>query len=108
MVCKGLASGPPGRRRGARPRREAEGAGHGSAPSAAEAAGPRGRLLARRSLAHGKRRDAAARRRRGAVGRARPESVTVKCGPHTVRLGSSGKPQALDVPCGSALDVGDK
>ncbi len=37
-----------------------------------------------------------------------PESVTVKCGPHSVRLGSSGKPQTIDVPCGGDVTVGDK
>lgn len=28
-----------------------------------------------------------------------PASVVVKCGRHTVKLGSAGKPQTLDVPC---------
>ena len=37
-----------------------------------------------------------------------PESVTVKCGAHIVRLGSAGKPQKIDVPCGGAIVVGDK
>lgn len=37
-----------------------------------------------------------------------PESVTVKCGKHTVRIGSSGKSQAVDVPCGGELSVSDK
>lgn len=37
-----------------------------------------------------------------------PESVTVKCGPHTVRLGSSGKPQKIDVPCRGEVTIVDK
>ncbi|MBX3207896.1 MAG: protein kinase [Labilithrix sp.] len=37
-----------------------------------------------------------------------PESVTVKCGQRVVRLGSSGKPQQIDVPCGGEIAVGDK
>jgi serine/threonine-protein kinase len=37
-----------------------------------------------------------------------PESVAVKCGQHVVRLGSSGKPQRVDVPCGGEILVGDK
>jgi eukaryotic-like serine/threonine-protein kinase len=37
-----------------------------------------------------------------------PETVTVKCGTHTVRLGSAGKPQSIDVPCGGEVVVGDK
>jgi PEGA domain len=37
-----------------------------------------------------------------------PASVTVTCGQHTVRLGSSGKPQTIAVPCGSEITVGDK
>jgi serine/threonine protein kinase len=37
-----------------------------------------------------------------------PESVTVKCGSHMVRLGSSGKPQKIDVPCGGEITVSDK
>lgn len=34
-----------------------------------------------------------------------PASVVVRCGRHTVRLGSSGKPQTLDVPCGGDVSV---
>jgi serine/threonine-protein kinase len=37
-----------------------------------------------------------------------PESVTVKCGPRVVRLGSAGKPQTVDVPCGGEITVGDR
>jgi hypothetical protein len=37
-----------------------------------------------------------------------PESATIKCGPHTIRLGSQGKPQQIDVPCGSEITVADK
>jgi len=37
-----------------------------------------------------------------------PASVTVKCGRRTVRLGSAGKPQVIDVPCGGEVTVNDK
>jgi len=37
-----------------------------------------------------------------------PESVTVACGTHNVKLGSSGKPQKIDVPCGGEISVADK
>lgn len=37
-----------------------------------------------------------------------PQQVTVKCGPHIVRLGSSGKPQSINVPCGGEIAVSDK
>jgi len=37
-----------------------------------------------------------------------PESVTVKCGQHSVRLGSAGRPQTIDVPCRGEVTVGDK
>ncbi len=37
-----------------------------------------------------------------------PESVTVKCGTHTVRLGSAGHNQTVDVPCGGEITVGDR
>jgi serine/threonine-protein kinase len=37
-----------------------------------------------------------------------PQSVTVKCGPHVIRLGSSGKSQSVDVPCKGEIDVADK
>ncbi|MBX3230895.1 MAG: protein kinase [Labilithrix sp.] len=36
-----------------------------------------------------------------------PESITVKCGAHAVRLGSTGKAQDVDVPCGGEIVVGD-
>jgi hypothetical protein len=29
----------------------------------------------------------------------------VKCGGHVVRVGSAGKPQAIDVPCGGEIEV---
>ena len=29
----------------------------------------------------------------------------VKCGPHTVKIGSGGKPHAVDVPCGGSINV---
>lgn len=34
-----------------------------------------------------------------------PETVRVKCGAHAVRIGSSGKAQAVDVPCGGEIKV---
>jgi serine/threonine-protein kinase len=37
-----------------------------------------------------------------------PEAVTVKCGKHSVRLGSTGKPQAVEVPCGGEVTIADK
>jgi hypothetical protein len=37
-----------------------------------------------------------------------PESVAVKCGTRAVRLGSAGKAQSIDVPCGGEVLVGDK
>jgi serine/threonine-protein kinase len=37
-----------------------------------------------------------------------PETVTVKCGSRTVRLGSAGKNQTVDVPCGGEITVGDR
>lgn len=37
-----------------------------------------------------------------------PASVTVKCGPRSVRIGSAGKPQILDVPCGGEIVVPDR
>jgi eukaryotic-like serine/threonine-protein kinase len=37
-----------------------------------------------------------------------PESVTVKCGTRAVRLGSSGKTQTIDIPCGGEITVADK
>jgi serine/threonine-protein kinase len=37
-----------------------------------------------------------------------PESITIKCGEHSIRLGSAGKPQTIDVPCGGEVSVGDK
>lgn len=37
-----------------------------------------------------------------------PESVLVKCGQHAVQVGSSGKRQIYDVPCGQALPLRDR
>lgn len=37
-----------------------------------------------------------------------PETITLKCGPHKVKLGSAGNPQEIDVPCGGEIAVGDK
>jgi serine/threonine-protein kinase len=37
-----------------------------------------------------------------------PQSVTTKCGVRQIRLGSSGKTQSIDVPCGGEITVGDK
>lgn len=37
-----------------------------------------------------------------------PDSITIRCGEHSIRLGSAGKPQAIDVPCGGEISVGDK
>lgn len=37
-----------------------------------------------------------------------PQSVTVKCGKRVVRLGSAGKRQTIDVPCGGEIAVSDK
>ncbi len=34
-----------------------------------------------------------------------PETVRVRCGPHVVRLGSSGKDQPVDVPCGGEVSI---
>jgi serine/threonine-protein kinase len=36
-----------------------------------------------------------------------PQSVLVKCGKATVKIGSAGQPQALDIPCGGKLTAGD-
>jgi serine/threonine-protein kinase len=34
-----------------------------------------------------------------------PESVLVKCGKATVKLGSAGQPHSVDIPCGGKLSV---
>jgi serine/threonine-protein kinase len=34
-----------------------------------------------------------------------PESFTVKCGRRHVRVGTAGKVQAVDVPCGGEIRV---
>jgi serine/threonine-protein kinase len=33
------------------------------------------------------------------------ESIPIACGPHTVRIGSHGAVQTVDVPCGGSVDV---
>jgi hypothetical protein len=33
------------------------------------------------------------------------DPVRVPCGPHAVRIGSAGRLQQIDVPCGSALSL---
>jgi eukaryotic-like serine/threonine-protein kinase len=37
-----------------------------------------------------------------------PESVLVKCGAHTVMIGSAGRRQAVDIPCGGELNAGER
>ncbi len=37
-----------------------------------------------------------------------PSTVPVPCGKHTVKLGSAGKPQPIDVACGERVEVIDK
>lgn len=37
-----------------------------------------------------------------------PDSVTVKCGRHSIRLGSTGRPQMVDVPCGGEVTVSSR
>ncbi|MFO0736244.1 MAG: protein kinase [Labilithrix sp.] len=37
-----------------------------------------------------------------------PETLTLKCGPHKVKLGSTGTTQDVDVPCAGDVTVGDK
>lgn len=37
-----------------------------------------------------------------------PEAVVVKCGSRTIKLGSAGSTQTVDVPCGSEITVGDR
>jgi hypothetical protein len=37
-----------------------------------------------------------------------PDSVLVKCGARTVRIGSNGRRQAVDVPCGGEMTVEDR
>lgn len=37
-----------------------------------------------------------------------PDSVTVRCGMRSIRIGSSGKPQRLEVPCGGELTLSDR
>jgi hypothetical protein len=36
-----------------------------------------------------------------------PDSVLVKCGSRTVRIGSAGHPQVIDIPCGGEISVGE-
>jgi serine/threonine-protein kinase len=37
-----------------------------------------------------------------------PESVLVRCGARTIRIGSAGQRQAVDVPCGKPIRVGER
>jgi hypothetical protein len=37
-----------------------------------------------------------------------PKSFMVKCGSRTVKIGSSGRRQVVDVPCGGEIDVGER
>lgn len=37
-----------------------------------------------------------------------PEAVLVKCGSHRIKLGSSGVPRVIDVPCGGEIPVSDR
>jgi hypothetical protein len=41
----------------------------------------------------------------GRVAGQTPDTVHVRCGAHTVRLGSGGKDQPVDVPCGGEVSV---
>jgi serine/threonine-protein kinase len=37
-----------------------------------------------------------------------PEAVQVKCGSHEVKIGSTGHPVMVDVPCNGNITVGDR
>jgi eukaryotic-like serine/threonine-protein kinase len=37
-----------------------------------------------------------------------PASVLVKCGAHTVMIGSAGRRQSVDIPCGGELNAGER
>ena len=37
-----------------------------------------------------------------------PDPISVKCGQHVVRVGSTGKPLTVDVPCGGEVTVGQR
>lgn len=37
-----------------------------------------------------------------------PAPITVKCGAHSVKIGSSGRVKNVDVPCGGAILIGEK
>jgi serine/threonine-protein kinase len=37
-----------------------------------------------------------------------PDAVVVKCGSRTIKLGSTGSTQTVDVPCGSEITVSDR
>ena len=34
-----------------------------------------------------------------------PDPVRVRCGKHTVRIGSAGTPRDVDIPCGGSIVV---
>jgi serine/threonine-protein kinase len=37
-----------------------------------------------------------------------PESVLVRCGERSIKIGSAGRQEVIDVPCGRELSVGDR
>jgi len=37
-----------------------------------------------------------------------PDAVLVKCGPHGIKLGSTGSTQSVEVPCGAEITLGDR
>jgi serine/threonine-protein kinase len=36
-----------------------------------------------------------------------PAAVLVKCGVHEIKIGSSGRPSTIDIPCGGEIALGD-
>ena len=56
----------------------------------------------------GKVIDADALRPEAEVAGQTPDSVTVRCGMRAIRIGSSGKTQRLEVPCGGDLTLSDR
>jgi hypothetical protein len=71
------------------------------APPLAEKAAPRASQgIVRTPLSHGHRLFVD-----GVVIGETPKPVLVTCGPHTVKIGSAGKEQHIDVPCGAAVSV---
>jgi hypothetical protein len=41
----------------------------------------------------------------GKVAAQTPETLHLKCGTHVVKVGSAGKEQSIDVPCGGEISV---